>query len=218
VSPRLPPSASVAHDTGDGRLHAPSAARNAGAIADLLERAMKDRPASCALEIASGTGQHVVINAARLPHLTWQPTEVDPDRIASIDAHVRLAGLSNVRPARMLDATRPGWSADVTPQDLILLANLLHLIPMPAVTTLIEEAGRALAPGGTLILYGPFMRNGNLTSEGDRRFHADLTGADPTIGYKSDADIARLIAESGMTLEERVEMPANNLAFHARRL
>jgi tRNA G46 methylase TrmB len=60
----------VAHDTGDGRLHAPSAARNAGAIADLLERAMKDRPASCALEIASGTGQHVVINAARLPHLT----------------------------------------------------------------------------------------------------------------------------------------------------
>ncbi|GGE40105.1 methyltransferase [Primorskyibacter flagellatus] len=217
MSPRLPPSASVAHDTGDGRLHAPSAARNAGVIADLLEHAMKGRPASGALEIASGTGQHVVTNAARLPHLTWQPTELDPDRIASIDAHVRLAGLANVRPARMLDATRPGWSADVTPQDLILLANLLHLIPMAAVTTLIEEAGHALAHGGTLILYGPFMRSGTLTSDGDRRFHAELTGADPTIGYKSDTDIARLIAESGMIVEERVEMPANNLAFLARR-
>ena len=86
------------------------------------------------------------------------------------------------------------------------------------VETLIRGAGAALAPGGQLMLYGPFMRGGELTSDGDRRFHAELTGANPRIGYKDDFDITDMIHASGMDLTQLVEMPANNLSVVFSRL
>lgn len=213
----LPPSASVAHDAGGGRLHLPAADRNKDAIATLMQRLMADVAQGKALEIASGSGQHIVEHARRNPQITWQPTEVAPERRTSIDLYAADAGLPNIRPAIDLDATAPGWGADHAAQDLILLSNLLHLITMDEVTTLIREAGRALAPGGQLMLYGPFMRGGELTSDGDQRFHTELTTADPTIGYKDDFDITDLIHASGMELTGLIDMPANNLAFTARR-
>ena len=63
------------------------------------------------------------------------------------------------------------------------------------------------------VIYGPFMRNGELTSEGDRKFHVSLTQTDPDIGYKDDLDMQTLFSNSGLSCLEKVEMPANNLAF-----
>ena len=83
--------------------------------------------------------------------------------------------------------------------------------------TLIAEVGQALRPGGIFMLYGPFMRGGELTSEGDARFHAELRAADPEIGYKDDFDVADWIIAADMTLADMVDMPANNLAFIAQR-
>lgn len=214
---RLPPSASIAHDAGGGRLLLPAAERNRDAIATLVARVLAAMASGRALEIASGAGQHIVEHARRNPQIDWQPTEIDPARRASIDLYVAEAGLTNVRPATELDATRPGWAQEVASQDLILLANLLHLISTEEAATLIREAGQALAPGGHLMLYGPFMRGGELTSDGDRRFHRELVAADPQIGYKDDFDITDMIHTSGMELAELVEMPANNLTFIARR-
>ncbi|KGM47631.1 DUF938 domain-containing protein [Pseudooceanicola atlanticus] len=212
----LPPAARVAEDLGDGRLHLPAAERNAGPISDLVAGLRGDDPGQ-ALEIASGSGQHVVRHAARLPLTIWQPTEVDPVRLASIDAYAAEAGLANIRPAVALDATRPGWAAGHEAQDLVLLVNLLHLIAEHEATTLIREAATALAPGGVAVFYGPFMRSGQLTSDGDARFHADLRAADPQIGYKDDRWMLDLLKEAGLTPDAPVEMPANNLAFVGRR-
>ena len=211
----LPPSANVARP-GDGpRLHAPAAARNTAPLTDLL---LAHAPATGrALELASGTGQHVCAFARALPGLSWQPTEPDPARRASIDAHAADAGLPNIAPARALDATRPGWGEAMGPVDLILLINLLHLIDISGARTLVSEAARALAPAGKLILYGPFSRAGQLTSEGDRRFDAELRAADPTLGYKDDLDIRRWLGDAGLTDRACVEMPANNLAFVAQK-
>lgn len=214
---RLPPSASVAEDAGDGRLRLPAAERNKDAIATRVAALLDGKTSGQALELASGSGQHIVEHARRSPNVIWQPTEVAPDRLTSIDLYIRDSGLPNLRPARMLDATRPGWSGAFDGQDLILLSNLLHLISTDEVATLIQESARALAPTGQLMFYGPFMRDGQLTSDGDRRFHQDLVTADPRIGYKNDADIADMIRASGLDLSDRIEMPANNLSFIARK-
>ncbi len=211
----LPPSASIAIPDSGAKLHAPSAARNTAPIVALL---LKHAPSSGkALEIASGTGQHVIAYATALPRLHWHPTEIDPNRRASIDAYRAEMRLGNVAPARHLDATAPGWHTAHGPVDLIVLVNLLHLISSPEAITLITEAALALVPGGVLMLYGPFKRNGLLTSPGDVEFDADLKSADPDIGYKDDLDILRLLGDVGLTVEPTVAMPANNLAFVARK-
>ena len=181
-----------------GKLFAPSAERNTGPLCDLLEQVAPRR--GRALEIASGTGQHV-----------------DAARRTSIAAYVAESGLTNIAPPIALDATAPGWGAEQAGQSLIFLSNLLHLIPMRQVETLIAEAAQALAPAGRLVIYGPFMRAGELTSEGDRRFHAALVAEDPRIGYKDDRDIMELMQAAGLEIAGAVEMPANNLALVAER-
>ena len=212
---KLPPSASVAHTGADRRMYAPAATRNAEPLTDLLRRCAPTT--GDALEIASGTGEHVVRFATALPRLRWQPSDIDAARRDSIDAHVRAAGLTNVLPASPLDVAVPGWNEGFAAQDLVLVINLLHLLPMSAVRTLIDETGKLLALGGTFIVYGPFRRNGELTSEGDRRFDSELRGADSTIGYKDDLDIVRLLSDAALSPIDRVEMPANNLALIARK-
>ncbi len=212
---KLPPTASVAARLEGAKLHAPAAARNTGALCDLLsEHAPRQ---GNALELASGTGQHVVAFAQRLPMLVWQPTEIDRDRIDSIDAYAADAGLATVRPALYLDATTRGWSTTHDGQDLIILINLLHLITEESAKTLIFEALAALKAGGCFILYGPFMRSGRLTSDGDVRFHAQLTDVNPDIGYKNDDAVRGLLRDAGARSVKSVEMPANNIAFLATR-
>ncbi|MEY8839022.1 DUF938 domain-containing protein, partial [Cribrihabitans sp. XS_ASV171] len=142
-------------------------------------------------------------------------TEPDADRRASIDAWAE--GLENVAPAVALDAVRAGWSAEHAGQDLIVLVNLLHLISTPETETLIAEAAQALATGGRLVVYGPFLRAGELTSEGDARFDATLRSQDPEIGYKDDFDVMDLMQGAGLEMVLVVEMPANNLALVAER-
>ena len=98
-----------------------------------------------------------------------------------------------------------------------MLSNLLHLISDTEALTLIEEAARALAPGGTFVVYGPFKRDGELTSEGDARFDAQLREADPEIGYKDDVAIRAAMTRAGLTVTRTAKMPANNLALVATR-
>lgn len=215
MSRPLPPSASVAEPGEGGKLFAPSAARNAPLIAAELARRAPQK--GRAQEIASGTGQHVVAYARALPGLTWQPTEVAPDRLASIAAYRAESGLENIAPPAPLDACAPGWGADWAGQDLVVLVNLTHLIPEAALRTLLGEVARALAPGGLFFLYGPFKRSGQLTSAGDARFDGELRAADPAIGYKDDLDMARWLGEAGIALAETLEMPANNLVMLARK-
>lgn len=210
----LPDSASTADAAPDGRLFAPSAARNAPAIAALLEDIAPQ--SGRALEIAAGTGQHAARIAPALPGLDWQPTDVDESRLASIDAWAATVA-HPIRPARILDATAPGWSAHWPGQSLILVVNLLHLISAPEAGVLIAEAAKALAQDGMLVIYGPFQRGGELTSDGDVQFDAALRAQDPEIGYKDDFDTIDMGIEAGLSLAFVVEMPANNLAIALRK-
>ena len=208
---KLPETASVANSKGDARLFAPSAERNSTPINNLIK---KIAPKSGeAFEIASGTGQHIVKLALSLPNLSWSPSEVDEARVKSISAWIKAENLSNIKPPLHLDATETGWSKSLPQSDFILLVNLLHLISWSETEILISELSKALKTAGITLIYGPFMRNGELTSEGDRKFHASLTQTDPDIGYKNDLDMQKLFSKSGLSCQEKVEMPANNLAF-----
>jgi SAM-dependent methyltransferase len=217
MTPRrpLPETASVAHPVSGARLSAPAAERNASAITQALQDIAP--PSGRALEIASGTGQHVIAFARALPGLIWQPSEIDAARRASIDAYAGDAALSNLRPAIALDATAKGWGVTHGDQNLIVLINLLHLISAPEAQTLIRETAHALAPSGRFALYGPFLREGKATSEGDARFDASLRAQDPEIGYKDLAEVTKWFCAAGLDPVKTLEMPANNILLVTER-
>lgn len=212
---KLPASASIAEAIDDVKLFAPSAARNTAPLVTVVRDNAPKRGA--ALEIASGTGQHIIAYAAATPQLHWHPTELDALRRASIDAYVVESGLGNIAPAEHLDATAQGWADHGAPKELIVLSNLLHLISVPEARTILEQVSRSLTPGGVFILYGPFRRNGQLISEADREFDGQLRQADPAIGYKETQEIAEWLTKANLMVDKIVEMPANNLAFISRK-
>ncbi len=210
---KLPKTASVAIPQAGAKLHAPSAARN---VEPILRAITPYVPASGrALEIASGTGEHVARYAAAFPQLQWQPTDIEPARLASIDAWGE--GLSNLLPAKPLDASQPGWAAAWPKQDLILFSNLLHLISDAEAIMVLEEATLALVSGGVFIIYGPFLRGDKFASEGDHRFHESLHGQDPDIGYKSYQWVQGIVSSAGLGCAPLIELPANNLLLVARK-
>ena len=208
---KLPDTASVAVSQGDGRLFAPSAERNSAPIVNLIKR-IAPEPGN-ALEIASGTGQHIVQLALSLPNIIWSPSEVDAERLKSISAWVEIENLLNIKPPIYLDATETGWAKSLPKSNFILLVNLLHLISWDETETLIGELSIALKTKGIALVYGPFMLNGQLISEGDKNFHTSLIQTDPDIGYKNDLEMLTLFSNSGLVHLETVEMPANNAAF-----
>lgn len=206
--PDIPPVHSHADPHhADGRLSAPAATRNAGPIVAALEGRLPKT--GRVLEIAAGTGQHAVALARANPGLVWQPTDVAPDRLASIDAWTAAEGLSNVVPARPLDATQPGWQAG--PVEAVFLSNLLHLLPERDAAHVIAGAARALVAGGRFFIYGPFREAGGYRSEGDADFDARLRASDPEIGYKSVDWVQEQAGAAGFAAAERLELPANNL-------
>ena len=208
---KLPDTASVAVSQGDGRLFAPSAERNSAPIVNLIKR-IAPEPGN-ALEIASGTGQHIVQLALSLPNIIWSPSDVEGERLKSISAWVESENLLNIKPPMYLDATETGWAKSLPKSNFILLVNLLHLISWDETETLIGELSIALKTKGIALVYGPFMRNGQLISEGDKNFHTSLIQTDPDIGYKNDLEMLTLFSNSGLVHLETVGMPANNAAF-----
>lgn len=192
----------------DGRRHAPSAIRNQDAILDVLRA---EAPAKGKLlEIASGSGQHAAAGAKALPGLIWQPSDANPDNLTSITAWAAHDPQPNLRPPVVLDAAGVGWSQHWSGQDVVLIINLLHLIPSEIAAAILGESARALGPKGKLMVYGPFLRNGQTTSDGDAAFDASLRGQDPQIGYKDLSWVLEHFTKAGLTTRIS-QMPANNL-------
>ena len=215
IRKNIPSTASVAFPGNGHRLIAPAADRNIGPILDLVIEFAPDT--GKALELASGTGQHIVKLASAKPNLNWQPSDVDQLRIASITSWSNDNNLDNLNPPLLLDATEVGWSCEHNDQNFILLVNLIHLISEAEATTIIREISIALAPGGRAIIYGPFKKDGKLTSAGDVSFHRSLKEADSEIGYKDDRWMLNQFSERNLALIKIQNMPANNLAFIVER-
>ena len=188
------------------KLHAPAAARNSRAIADVLSRLLSGR--GTVLEIASGTGQHVVEFARSLPAITWQPSDLDPEHLASIEAYRLEAGLDNVRPPVRLDAESDSWP--VSECSAVVCSNMIHIAPWSVCEGLFRGAARVLSAGEPLILYGPFRFQGRFTAPSNAEFDRSLRARDPGWGVRDVDHLDALAEEHGLGREEAVAMPANN--------
>ena len=159
------------------------------------------------LEIASGTGQHAVRFAEALPEWTWQPTDMDPEHRATIQTRIERAGLANLRAPVALDVRDLPWPIKAV--DAIYCANMIHIAPWEAAQGLFAGAGQVLRPAGRLFLYGPFRFKGH-TVPSNEAFHASLQRRDSSWGVRDLAQVAQVAAESGLSHDETIEMPANN--------
>jgi SAM-dependent methyltransferase len=151
-------------------LTAPAAERNKAPILAVLRRVLPDT--GLVLEIASGTGQHIVHFGAALPKLAWQPSDPDPEMRASIAAWIAETGLPNVRLPLAIDVRDEQWPVEQA--DAVVSINIVHIYPWTATLGLIRGAGRLLPARGALILYGPYKRRGSQTAPSNEAFDAQL--------------------------------------------
>jgi SAM-dependent methyltransferase len=192
----------------------PSTARNRDPILEVLRPRLP--PAGLVLEIAAGAGEHAAHMARALPGLSWRPTDPDPEALASIAAWREAAGLDNLLPPLRLDAADPdGWP--VAHADAVVNINMIHISPWAAAEGLMTGAGRVLAPGAPLFLYGPYIEASVATAPSNLDFDASLRGRNPAWGLRRLEDVAALAAGRGLALEARIAMPANNLLLVFRR-
>ena len=207
--------------SGDGRLDAPSFHRNCRAITDALSR-MLDGRRGHVLEIASGTGQHIIEFARAMPDIVWWPSDHIRRHLESIEGWRHAANCVNLRPSFLLDAEATEWplgGTDAAPADeltAIVCLNMLHIAPWSVAIGLLRGAAQHLALDGILAVYGPFRIDGEMTADSNASFDAALRNANPAWGVRDTADLRAAATEFGLTLHRIVPMPSNNfvLIFH----
>lgn len=195
------------------RQFAPATERNRDAILAVLRRVLPD--SGVVLEVASGTGQHAAYFAEALPQLVWQPSDPDATARDSIAAWAADAGLANLREPLALDVRREPWGIDTAAA--IVCINMIHIAPWAAAEALFAGAGRLLADGGVLYLYGPYKRDGKHTAPSNAAFDAQLRYSNQDWGVRDLEAVVTLAESAGFTLAEVVEMPANNLSVVFRK-
>jgi SAM-dependent methyltransferase len=199
------------------KLYSPSTARNREPIRDVFLNTMPAK--GKILEVGAGTGEHAVCLAQALPSVTWMTGDPDAPARVSIAAWIADAKLPNLIGPHAIDVTAEEWGIETqAPFDGILSINMIHIAPFAAAQGLFAGAGRLLALGGKLFLYGPFSRNGVHTALSNEAFDGSLKARDPRWGVRDlDREIAPLAQNNALALEQVVEMPANNLSVIFRK-
>jgi len=192
---------------------APATERNRAPIAALLGEILPAR--GTMLEIASGSGEHAVCFSGLFPDLVWQPSDPDPEALASIRAWRSEAGAPNLLDPILLDAAMGEWPIDRA--DAILCINMVHISPWAATLGLLRGAGRLLAPGAPLYLYGPYRRAGVETAQSNEAFDRSLKARNPEWGLRDLEEVVAAAGREGLALDRVVDMPANNVSVILRR-
>jgi len=192
---------------------APATQRNRDPILAVLREVLPRE--GRVLEIASGSGEHVVHFAKALPTLTFQPTDPDPQAVDSIAAWTKEAALPNIEAAITFDASQPHWP--VRDLDGILCINMIHIAPWRAAVGLMVGAAANLQSGAPLYLYGPYRQRGVETAPSNEAFDTDLRGRNPEWGLRDLDEVAALAKANGFTSPDIIQMPANNLSVIFRR-
>lgn len=198
---------------GEAKRFAPATARNRDAIAAVLADVL---PASgVVLEIASGTGEHVVHFARTFPLLDWQPSDPDPAGLASIAAWSTESGLANIRPPLWIDATAAVWP--IAHADAALCINMIHIAPWDATLGLFAGLAPVLPPGAPLMLYGPFREADTPLAPSNAEFDASLRARDARWGLRDLGTVTEVAEARSFRFDRRIPMPANNLSLVFRR-
>jgi SAM-dependent methyltransferase len=167
------------------------------------------------LEIGSGTGQHIVHFAAHFPLATFQPSDIDPTFLKSIQAYINEyevnAFTKNVLPPLSLDVLS---STTINDQsfDFVYCSNLIHITPIECTKGLFRVAEQVLKAEGSLITYGPYALSGDgrISPESNRRAHAYLQMQDSRWGLKSIDELETIAQDHHIELKQTFDMPSNN--------
>ncbi len=187
----------------------PAAERNKQPILDVLRRVL---PASgVVLELAAATGQHVEHFARALPSLIWQPSDFDAEHLVTLQERVRRAKLANLLPPLRIDVTEADWP--ITQVTAIYNANMIHISPWSVTLGLFSGAGRLLSSGAVLVTYGPYSVDGQHVSDSNRTFDESLKSRNASWGVRDIGEVSAVASEYGFSLEQRVQMPANNFTL-----
>jgi hypothetical protein len=198
----------------DHRWYAPATVRNRDFILDVLREVLPTT--GLILEIASGSGEHVVHFARNFPGLVFQPSDPEREALLSVAAWVKDAEVTNVRAPIVLDASRSPWP--IASADGIICINMVHISPWDATVGLITGAAATLPPASPLYLYGPYKHKRLETAPSNEAFDRNLRDRNPTWGLR-DLEAVTTIAQSvGFSTPTVIEMPANNLSVVLRRM
>ncbi len=200
--------------SADCRLFSAAAERNAPAILAALRERLP--VTGFALEIASGSGQHAAHFSPALPGWQWQPSDVDSTAFDSIRAWATSAGAGGVLQPIVLDVCADAWPLQRR-CDAIVCANLLHIAPFAATSSLMRGAARHLDAAAPLLVYGPFWIDGEMPAPSNLAFDASLRTRDSRWGVRSLAEVECAASDAGLSLSERIVMPANNQLLVFRR-
>jgi SAM-dependent methyltransferase len=201
-------------DTGGAvKRHAPATVRNRDAIAAVLRDILPAQ--GLVLELASGSGEHVVHFARLFPSLTWQPSDPDPDALGSIAAWAKEADLPNIAPPIAIDVRTDDWGIERA--DAICCINMVHISPWEATEGLMRGAARLLPPGGPLYLYGPYVRSDVETAASNLAFDRSLKERNPDWGLRHVDDVRELARGHGLIFHSQTDMPANNISLTFRK-
>ena len=159
------------------------------------------------LEIGSGTGTHALLFCARLPHLSWQPTDTG-EYLPALRERLKREGTPNLLPVVELDVRRHPWP--VGKVDAIYSANTLHIMSWSSVHDFFKGVGQTLTAPGLLCVYGAFRYGERYTSDSNAKFDAFLKQRDPDSGLRDAYEVDRLAQEQGLELMADHAMPANN--------
>ncbi len=196
------------------RLQYPATQRNRDAILEVLRGVLP--PSGLVLEIASGSGEHIVHFANAMPGLTFQPSDPEDAARLSIAAWTAETGLSNIRPPLAIDVRREPWP--IAQADAMLCINMIHISPWEATQALMRNAGHILSKGAPLYLYGAYRQKDVVTADSNEAFDADLKSRNPQWGLRQLDDVAALAREAGFSGPAVTPMPANNLSVVFRRM
>jgi len=202
------------------KFYSAPADRNKVVILPTIVSRLADENDGLVLECGSGSGQHMAALAPQLPKLRFQPSEYeghpnpranrqDVDKIkGSIAAYC--GNIPNVLPPITLDATALATSTVAAGLSAVIAINIIHVSPPVVMDGLISGAGTKLKPGGWLFFYGPFMRDGVITGEGNQKFQASLQALNPEYSLRDIAVIKAKGSSNGLELVEEVYHEASN--------
>ena len=178
---------------------------NAAPILEVLEEKL---PASGKLlEIGSGTGQHAVKFAEAFPNIQWHTSDM-AEMHEGIQMWLDEVALPNLHTPMALDVLNDPWPEQT--YDAAYSANTAHIMSEEAVEAMLQGVAKILKPGAPFLLYGPFMYDGEHTSESNWRFDRWIRSWEKHRGVRDVTWLKEIAEPVGLVLEEDIEMPANN--------
>lgn len=207
----------------NNKLFAPSADRNKTPILEILQKHInkndENQHLHC-LEIASGTGQHVVHFAKYLPFVTFQPSEFAVTNLPSIQEYIEESGLKNILVPLQIDITSTIdlWNLPHRNFDLMLNINMIHISPWECTISLFEKAGTLLGKNGLLVTYGPYALHGVISPESNINFDQSLKDRDERWGLRDIDELEKIAKTNGLILSKVEDMPSNNKALIWKRI